>query len=150
MEQVFEQLSQDHDLIMISHNDHGIIDPLLNHFKLHYYFKKVFAKPSIITEEGKFKKFQIPETWSGVCESETINHCKTSVLKEFLQVENHDYHQIIYFGDGSNDYCPAKFLSSKDKICPRQGFPLEEVLNQKPVQAQVFAWSDGYDILKFI
>ena len=149
MVQVLDELSHEHDLIMISHNDLGLIDPLLNNFKLQHYFKKVFAKPSVITKEGKFKKFKIPETWSGVCNNEPINHCKTLNLKEFLQ-ENHGYDQIIYFGDGENDYCPAEFLSSNDKIFPRRDFPLEKVLNQKPVQAQVFAWSDGYDILKFI
>ena len=154
MDKVLEKLSYDHDIIIVSHNDCALISPFLAKYNLMEFIKEVFAKPIIINDEGKFVNKAglnmgfIPENWSGYCGSELSSpFCKTAVLKSYLK-DNHEYESIIYFGDGANDLCPALSLCPNDIICPRQGFPLEDLLKSDPSKAQLVSWNDGSDILK--
>ena len=149
MEKVLKKLSQDHDIIMISHNNRAVIDPFLKKHKIFNYFKDIFAQPSWISESGKILHDPMPEEWSGYCGEEFSKCCKKSVLKVFLQ--NHpEYKEIIYFGDGANDLCPALSLGPDDKVCPRKGFPLDALLKTEAANAKVLPWTSGADVLKFI
>ena len=72
--------------------------------------------------------------------------CKISILKHFLQ--NYQYEKTVYVGDGANDLCAALGLTSFDLICPRQGYPLQSLLEEHIVQAKIAPWNDGIELMK--
>ena len=154
MDKVFQKLFDDHfDIILITNNHKFIAEPILANFNLLCYFKEIFARPSTLTQDGKVEDFEkVPENWNGCidCENEEkFGFCKTVVLNEFINTRG-NYDQIMYFGDGINDLCPAMSLASSDTIFPRKGFKLEEALETEKPSAQVKFWSDGFDILNTI
>jgi len=152
MDKVFQKLYDDHfDIILITNNHKFIAEPILANFNLLRYFAKVFARPSTLTQNGKVENFEkAPENWNGCidCE-EKYGFCKKIVLNQFINTRG-NYDQIMYFGDGINDLCPAMSLGSSDTIFPRKGFKLEEALLSAKLRAHVKFWSDGFDILNTI
>ncbi len=58
--------------------------------------------------------------------------------------------QVIYVGDGSNDFCAAKQLASDDYLFVRRGFRLEKLISDghEQLQCQIEYWTDWKDLLQ--
>ena len=151
MDKVLRKLHNDHfDIILLTHNNKHIVEPILANFNLLSYFEEVLARPSSLSQDGKVENFEkVSDNWNGCIECDKYGFCKKIVLNEFIQTRG-SYDHIIYFADGANDLCPAMSLGLRDSICPRQGFPLEKELKSRKPRAQVMFWSDGFDVLNTI
>jgi len=55
------------------------------------------------------------------------------------------YDQVVYIGDGGNDYCPSTLLRPTDAVCVRAGYRLESVITSRRDQIKsqkVLMWKD--------
>ena len=86
--------------------------------------------------------------WGAPCEQCLFTFCKKTVMNIFIKGKT--YEEIKYFGDGPNDLHPAQALSEKDKVFPRKGYPLRNLISSKKhnIKAEVYPWMDGSEILK--
>ena len=91
------------------------------------------------------------------CDSCDKSQCKRIILKEFLQMKkeiNVLYTNLIFVGDGLNDYCPATFFKEEDILFPRVDFPLHKKLYKngflEKLKCQVHVWKDGYKIIEVV
>ena len=89
----------------------------------------------------------LPSEWGGPCSFGGRNLCKGDIVKFFKK--NKSYKSTSYFGDGSNDLCPALNLTKEDRAFARTGYALLPLLTngQHKIQASVIAWNNGADIL---
>ena len=55
MDQVIKILHQDHDIIMITGTSRNYTDSFLKRFGVFECFEKIYARPSTITEKGKYE-----------------------------------------------------------------------------------------------
>jgi len=143
-------LAEDHDIIIIS----GALDEFVKIFLeaqgILEYVTDVLSTPAMITDEGKIVIKSIPENWIGPCPVTGRKLCKENALKDFIARKNDQYDEMIYVGDGGNDFCAAQTLGIKDIICPRQGYTLEKMLKEeeKLISAHIAPWKDGLDLVE--
>ncbi|GLV37737.1 uncharacterized protein CBL_06562 [Carabus blaptoides fortunei] len=94
------------------------------------------------------------------CKLSTINLCKGMIMEDFVKQQAESgvvYNQIVYAGDGKNDFCPILRLSENDLACVREGYPCVDLVRQassgnskEKVRANVCVWKNGDDILQRI
>ena len=110
--------------------------------------KRVFSRPSRITDQGKISLENPPIEWGGPCPISGRSLCKGSILKHFTKDKH--YEEIKYFGDGQNDLCPTLKLTSSDTVFPRKDYDLHNIITkgEHEIVAQVKPWSDGHEIMK--
>lgn len=91
------------------------------------------------------------------CLSCDQSQCKRIILKEYLEtkkIENTYYSNLIFIGDGLNDYCPATFFMEGDILFPRYEFPLYKKLDlegyKDKLRCGIHYWKDGHKIIEVI
>jgi pyridoxal phosphate phosphatase PHOSPHO2 len=150
IEKTIKFLSKDHDIIIIS----GALDEFVKIFLdargILEHVTDVLSTPATITDEGKIVIKSYPENWIGPCTVTGRKLCKENALKDFIARKNDQYNEMVYVGDGSNDFCAARTLGIKDIICPRQGYALEKMLKKEEecISAQIAPWQDGLDLVE--
>ena len=99
------------------------------------------------------------------CENCDKSQCKKLILKthfekmksadEMLVTDLNDdfiYRNILYAGDGTNDYCPSTILREEDILFPRSNFPLAKKLlkqeHAEKLKCKVHLWQDAYKIIE--
>lgn len=58
------------------------------------------------------------------------------MCKKVAILENFDlaqFERVCYFGDGTNDYCPALLLRKEDILFVRKGYSLEKIVAKQPL-----------------
>lgn len=55
--------------------------------------------------------------------------CKKIAISENFNLD--EYNNVCYFGDGTNDFCPARLLKKNDTLFVRKGFSLEKILAEE-------------------
>ena len=143
-------LAEDHDIVIIS----GALDEFVKIFLdangILEYVTNVLSTPATITDEGKIVIKNYPENWIGPCPITGRKLCKENVLKDYIHRKNNQYDEMVYVGDGSNDFCAARTLGIKDIICPRQGYTLDKMLQEEEefISAHITPWKDGLDLVE--
>ncbi|KAJ0170082.1 hypothetical protein K1T71_014688 [Dendrolimus kikuchii] len=111
---------------------------------------------SVITNRAFFRNGRLyiepcmHQTGCGRCPT---NLCKAAALAQW-QLQKGPYANIIYAGDGRNDFCPATVLPPHATVFPRRGYPLDELIKKTlispapQVKARVVPWDDCYRILQ--
>ena len=147
MQQVIEYLHQDHDIILLSDNETLTPSVFLARFGLLKYFTHVFARKMEIDQNGQISFEDMPKT---DCPLGGLFLCKGQVLMDYIK--DKDYENVSYFGDGSNDFCPATRLTENDRVFPRKDLPLDLKIreNGDDVQAKVQSWENGIDLLVYL
>ncbi len=91
------------------------------------------------------------------CSLNTRNLCKGLAMKEYIQdaQADQDCPLIIYIGDGQNDFCPIKSLTSTDFAFIRKDHSLHKLLtsgdiDSTEIAAQISFWTTGNDIDKVL
>jgi pyridoxal phosphate phosphatase PHOSPHO2 len=83
----------------------------------------------------------------------SANMCKGEELEAFLARHKPDYDQIIYVGDGRNDYCPVLHLRSKDTVLCRRGKGLEGRIEKEgpkdELKCQVYKWDQAWEVEEY-
>ena len=143
-------LAEDHDIVIIS----GALDEFVKIFLdangILEYVTDVLSTPATITDDGKIVIKNYPENWIGPCPITARKLCKENVLKDYIYRKNNQYDEMVYVGDGSNDFCAAQTLGMKDIICPRQGYTLDKMLQEEEefISAHITPWKDGLDLVE--
>jgi len=79
------------------------------------------------------------------------NLCKGTELEAFLKERGH-FDQIVYVGDGSNDFCPILRLEEGDYVFVRRGMSLEKRIdedgNKLGLRCQVRYWRGAWECEK--
>ncbi|XP_003739908.1 pyridoxal phosphate phosphatase PHOSPHO2 [Galendromus occidentalis] len=87
------------------------------------------------------------------CKICAVNLCKSRVVSDYIdrrKKQGVNLQKVVYIGDGMNDFCPAANCKRGDLVLARMDSPLSTKLDERPINAKVQKWSDGYDIYKYI
>lgn len=98
-------------------------------------FNRVFTNPATWTEVDAiqvepYQSVSSPHKCPRGC---SANMCKTSILqraRKVLDLEHAEEVQIVYAGDGGNDYCPSLSLSASDLVLVREGLVLQKLIEK--------------------
>lgn len=140
-----------YETIIISDSNSVFINEWLKFHKLDNKIKKIYTNPSWFDGNGLLNiEFYEHQT---SCELSEINLCKGNAMETYKNErknENVEFKSLVYIGDGRNDFCPAIRLSNNDFVFPRINYPLFKLIEKKrsAVDAQVFPWQNGSDIIK--
>ena len=139
------------DCIIISGANTLFIKWLIEKHKWEDIFLDYYANPAEPNEE---KLISIRNYHSHNCESCDGSQCKSIVLNDYLTKKNNPYRNVIYLGDGGNDYCPSKLLKESDLLFPRKKYRLYEMLFKKQkiknLKCKVIPWENGLEIIEAI
>ncbi|XP_074274232.1 inorganic pyrophosphatase 2-like [Silene latifolia] len=132
------------DLRILSDANTFFIETILeNHGVLHC-FSEINTNPAVVTEHGRLKIMPYHDfnASSHGCNLCPPNLCKGLVAKRIQAPLSTK--QIIYIGDGNNDFCPAIKLRARDYVMPRKNFQLWDAIcrNRDLVNAAVHEWDD--------
>lgn len=108
----------------------------------------VHTNRSLVTDAGIVVTPYAEAFAPHVCERCPSNMCKSCIMERIL--EEYGDVNVIYVGDGGNDYCPAEKLPVDALVLARKGYRLERLLNETPVKARVRFWADAEDLVRFI
>ena len=118
------------ELIIISDSNTVFINSILKSHGLDSYFKKVYTNPAKFDAAGllEIEEFHNNNT----CDLSPSNMCKDQILREHICSMGVDRSQlrVVYLGDGSGDFCAAKYLLAQDTIIARQGYTLASKLSK--------------------
>lgn len=155
------------ELIIISDANSVFIDEILKQNGLNGYFSEIYTNQARFDESGRLRVRQFNEDFGEmICRDEcsvpnvcSANMCKGSILKHHLEVKmnsknDRDRRQVIYAGDGFNDFCPGFLLKKPDdRFFVRNGFSLYRKLQldetwRDRLNVDVIYWNTGADILE--
>jgi 2,3-diketo-5-methylthio-1-phosphopentane phosphatase len=124
---------------------------ILEKNKLTDVFQLYFSNPAHPCDEHIIKIKQYHKHDCDTCDE---SQCKRIIVEEFLhskKVNNVTYSNLIFVGDGSNDYCPSTIFNEQDILFPRLEFPLYRKLYNKgfinKLKCNVRTWKDGFVIM---
>ena len=64
------------------------------------------------------------------------------------------FKNIVFIGDGLNDFCLGKLLKVGDYLFPRFEFPLHKLVNDPvkklEISCKVLTWINGMDIINYL
>jgi pyridoxal phosphate phosphatase PHOSPHO2 len=158
-----------YETIIVSDNNSYFINYILEHNNVREYVKKMYTNEGYFSENGSFQLIGLNEVIYGEnyrfdcniglnkCEH---NICKRLVLKYHFEISSKERNtshpdNLIYVGDGVNDYCPGLILTETDFFCVRKGHALENILikNENSVKNNIKTspvyWHDGKDLIEF-
>jgi len=79
-------------------------------------------------------------------------------LKDYLKErtnENIIFKNMVFVGDGSNDFCLTTIFTNNDLVCYRIGFALEKMIKKWQVQnekneyiCKLLPWNTGFEIIE--
>lgn len=139
------------DFIIISDSNTWFIETILSHHDVSDLPTKIFTNEACFNDNGALCISPYHSHSHKIC---PFNLCKGKVMQEFLanrQDSGIIYDQIIYVGDGGNDFCPSTTLSAKDILFARKGYGLQKKLSnldKKVLQCKVEIWDNGNEIVK--
>ncbi len=86
------------------------------------------------------------------------SQCKQILLKDFLKERNNEniyFKNMVFIGDGTNDFCLTKILTNNDLVCYRIGYVLEKRIknwqvlnNMQEYLCKLLPWNTGYEIIE--
>ncbi|KAF9423457.1 hypothetical protein BGZ94_008281 [Podila epigama] len=156
-------------LAIVSDANSVYIEGILAHYGIRDVFSHIITNPAYWDDHGRLHiQRLVPRDGpphgcpTGVC---SLNICKGHEIDKLLQyplLANNSTReksessapQMIYVGDGQNDYCPALRLQMNDIYFVRTGRSLERYLAkggptlQNAIQGRIVYWTRPLDILK--
>ncbi|GAB2223578.1 hypothetical protein Droror1_Dr00017719 [Drosera rotundifolia] len=138
------------DLRILSDANTFFIETILKHHGILDCFAEINTNPGFVDGEGKLVIFPFHEfkSSSHSCILCPPNLCKGMVLERIQRSELCQAKQIIYVGDGKNDFCPSMKLSARDYVMPRKNLKLWDMIlaDSSLVKAQIHGWNDGEEL----
>eukprot|EP01027_Heterolobosea_sp_BB2_P015761 GEZU01022539.1.p1 GENE.GEZU01022539.1~~GEZU01022539.1.p1 ORF type:complete len:226 (+),score=34.69 GEZU01022539.1:298-975(+) len=151
MKQVFRRLKQqDHDCRIVSDANTYFINVILASHGVSDCVTQVISNPA--SHDGKrltitrYRTVDNPHS----CKICSINMCKGEIVTS-IATKDGSYDQVIYVGDGQNDFCPLTYLSTNDLAFVRRNYALEKLLQRdthiSKVRAKVHYWTTHDELL---
>uniref|UniRef100_A0A8C5WHB3 Phosphoethanolamine/phosphocholine phosphatase n=1 Tax=Leptobrachium leishanense TaxID=445787 RepID=A0A8C5WHB3_9ANUR len=155
MPELFRFLFKNQDrfeIILVSDANMFGIESTLKSNGYHSLFRRVISNP---TNVGKSGHLNLGPYHTHSCTQCPANMCKRKVLTEYLAERSHDgvtFENILYVGDGANDFCPSVIFTSTDVAFPRKNYPMHKLIRKmeeqqkNSYQARVVPW-DSADVV---
>lgn len=151
------------DVIIISDSNSYFINCWIEANDLKSNIFKVFTNPAHFEKDLlKIKMYHLQD----YCKLSTKNLCKGQIMEDFIEEQAKQgclYDQVLYFGDGTNDFCPILRLKKIDLACVRKNFKCADLVKKavdglykddddksRIVVANVFFWTNGFEIIQYI
>jgi len=157
MIECFENLvANEFEIVIISDSNSIFIDTW-NQGRIASFVSEIFTNPAKFEDNGRLSLK--PYHHQTECSLSSENLCKGQILEDFIErrkAQGQTYESVYYIGDGRNDICPMLRLGENDFACPRVGYLCEKEIEivarkvSKELQASMFRWNNGKDLLKFI
>ncbi|KAG0243143.1 hypothetical protein BGW41_002783 [Actinomortierella wolfii] len=145
--------SQGTDICILSDANTVYIDVILKAYGIDHLIDQVLTNPAYYDETERLnvqrrRGRDMPH--HGCPNPCAANLCKGQELDALMAVQEYD--QVIYGGDGTNDYCAALHLRPQDVVLARSGLNLERHIksNRGQVKANVKYWQSSKDVLKYV
>lgn len=140
-------------LLSISNANSVFIPIILEEKGLMDHFTEIVTNPAEWDESGLLKlRRRVDPTGvqHGCMIGCSANMCKGEELEAFLERHKPQFDQIIYVGDGENDYCPVLRLRSQDTVLCRRLKGLEGRIEKEGpkdrLKCQVYKWTDAWEV----
>ncbi|KAF9975883.1 hypothetical protein BGZ73_000281 [Actinomortierella ambigua] len=145
--------SQGTDICILSDANSVYIDVILKAYGISHLFDRVITNPASYDEterlhvQRRHGRDLPPHGCPNPC---SANLCKGQELDAMMSI--HDYDQVIYGGDGTNDFCAALHLRPQDTVLARSGLNLEKHIKSSSgqVKANVKYWQSTKDVLAYV
>ena len=102
------------------------------------------------TERLCINRYITPETPHNCPNMCSLNLCKGKALKEYILEKQ--FEQIIYCGDGKNDFCPGTIMKASDILFMRKGMGLHRHLmkggNREKMVCTIVEWGNHEELLE--
>ncbi|CAG8493922.1 549_t:CDS:2 [Paraglomus brasilianum] len=144
------------DVIIVSDANTIWIDHILTHYGVHHLIDKIITNHAewdagnCIAIDSNTHSQQNCNTIHRITGEKMCNRnlCKGHELRQLLNLREYD--NVVYVGDGVNDYCPSLQLRDTDVVCVRKGRTLEKLIidNYSSVRAEIKFWNDADDVLE--
>ena len=150
------------ELIILSDSNQVFIETILRENRVFELIDKIYTNPSYLDEANNLKIIpfnrvfnfngEVFECDTQLCEK---NMCKGTVLKRHLENYKKSRNkeiQIVYVGDGRNDFCPGLVLTERDFYFVKKKFPLDELLQNvsdlsKKLLSRPLFWNNARHII---
>ena len=128
----------------------------MNYYNYLDIFDNIISTKGYLENENSEKLISVPKNQFkhnfNLC---PVSLCKTTEIKKYLEKNKNKFEKILYVGDGSNDFCPAKNLLKKgDIVFPRIDHSLYKKLFQEKLRDQlvceVYPWKNAEEIISQI
>ncbi|KAG0252111.1 hypothetical protein DFQ27_008257 [Actinomortierella ambigua] len=154
MIEALEQLkSQGTYICILSDANTVYIDIILKAYGISHLIDRVITNPAYYDETERLhvqRHHGLDLPPHGCPNPCAANLCKGQELDALMAVE--DYDQVIYGGDGTNDFCAALHLRPQDTVLARSGLGLEKQIKSSAgrLKANVKYWQSTKDVLRFV
>jgi len=119
-------------------------------------FTEIVTNPAEWDESGLLKLYRRVDPdgpQHGCMIGCSANMCKGEELEAFLERHKPEFDQIIYVGDGENDYCPVLRLRSQDVVLCRRQKGLEKRIEKEGpkdgLKCRVYKWTQAWEVEEY-
>jgi pyridoxal phosphate phosphatase PHOSPHO2 len=141
------------EIIIISDANTFYISSITKAKGIDHFISNTITNPGLIDSVGRLSIAR-HSTESHNCPNKcALNLCKGKELLEYM-AKFGPYDQIIYAGDGQNDFCPSTKLQKTDIVLPRSGKRFSSMLEKEKysskISAKVIGWASADDLLEVV
>lgn len=144
------------EVIIFSGCNTIFVEWVIKNHKIDHIIRKFYSNKAEITNEGRIN---VDKTHEHDCENCEVSQCKQRLFKDYLTERSNEFvefEEIVFIGDGGNDFCLAKFLKGSNLVCYREGYVLERLIDKftengnKEFTCDLLKWNDGFEIIEKI
>jgi pyridoxal phosphate phosphatase PHOSPHO2 len=139
------------DIVIMSDANIFYIEEILKHHDLLQCIKAIYTNKIELQQNSgrqvmRIRRFTTePHGCKNGC---SANLCKGKLVDDFYNLA--DYDNVLYLGDGRNDYCPSTRLPATGLVLARNGRALAKHLATNPIQAKVHVWNEAPDMASLV
>jgi len=143
------------EVIIFSGCNTIFIEWIIQYRQLENLIYKFYSNIAEYTNDGAIA---IKSTHDHDCSDCDKSQCKQILLRNYLferKKENITFKNMVFIGDGSNDFCLTKILTNNDLVCYRIGYLLEkkiqkwlEINKQGEYLCRLLPWNTGFEIIE--
>ena len=150
-----------HTVTIASDANTFFIETILKKYNMLQYVNEIYSNYCTVDRENnsvtlvQFCEYINKPHSCDVC---PINMCKGEILQRLfsqsvtqIPSQKTHYDRIVYVGDGTNDYCPGRLLTTNDHLFVRKGYRLDKFINNGSphnLQCNIHYWTDYSDLHK--
>ncbi|KAJ3275523.1 hypothetical protein HDV01_000350 [Terramyces sp. JEL0728] len=141
------------EIIIVSDANTVYIDEICDQYNIKQFVSHVITNPANFDTDGRLhirKRVEKHDCLNGCA----VNICKGMELLDYIKLKGNKYDRLIYFGDGTNDFCPSTKMGPNDYVFPRKDFGFsikikdEQFRNQ--ITAKVTEWESADELLVLV